>query len=90
MITPKSVATLPPSLQVAYTLCNAGKGSKGIPFRIMNTSNTDIELFSGQKIADFYHLIDSVQCPFSDVYYVCSSSTERPTVEDELKAALSN
>ena len=53
----------------------------------MNTSNTDIELFSGQKIADFCPMIKSLQCPFSDVNYVYST-TEHPTVEDELKAAL--
>ena len=88
MITPKPSANLPPSLQVAYTICNAGQGGKGIPVRIMNASNTDIEMFAGQKIADFCPMIESLQCPFPGVNYVASTAAH-PSVQDELSAALS-
>ena len=67
MITPKPSANLPPSLQVAYTICDAGQGGKGIPARIMNASNTEIEMFAGQKIADFCPMIEFLQCPFPGV-----------------------
>ena len=42
MITPKPSANLPPLLQVAYTICNAGQGGKGIPVRIMKCSTSKI------------------------------------------------
>ena len=88
MITPKPSANLSPSLQVAYTICNAGQGGTGIAVRIMNASNTDIEMFAGQKIADFCPMIESLQCPFPGVNYVASTAAH-PSVQDELSAALS-
>ena len=89
MITPKPSANLPPSLQVAYTICNAEQGGKGIPVRIMNASNTTIEMFSGQKIADFCPMIESPQCPSPGVNYVASTA-RYPSVQDELAAAISD
>ena len=89
MITPKPSANLPPSLQVAYTISNAGPGGKGIPVRIMNASNTDIEMFSGQKIADFCPMVESIQCPFPEVNYV-GSTARYPSVQGEITAALSD
>ena len=89
MITPKPSANVPPSLQVAYTISNAGPGGKGIPVRIMNASNTDIEMFTGQKIADFCPMVESIQCPFPEVNYV-GSTARYPSVQGEITAALSN
>ena len=89
MITPKPSANLPPSLQVAYTICNAEQGGKGIPVRIMNASNTTIEMFSGQKIADFCPMIESPQCPSPGVNYVAITA-RYPSVQDELAAAISD
>ena len=87
MITPKPSANLPPSLQVAYTISNAGPGGKGIPVRIMNASNTEIEMFSGQKIADFCPMVESIQCPFPEVNYVGSTAIY-PSVQGDITATL--
>ena len=33
-----------------------------------------LEMFSGQKIADFCPMVESIQCPFPEVNYVGSTA----------------
>ena len=44
-ITPKPNANLTSSLQVAYTICNAGQGDTGIPVSLMNALNHYLNVF---------------------------------------------
>ena len=72
------ISSLPGSILAAYTVYQA-KG-KLIPVRLMNTSNTDIELQKGQNVSKFCALIEGFtpsQPPRptdAEVYLSCSTS----------------
>ena len=48
--------TLPSSILAAYSICQVQ--GRNLPVRIMNTSNIDIELHAGQKVGEFYPVLD--------------------------------
>ena len=74
-------------MHVAYSICIAGSANTDIPVCIMKTSNNDIELFLSQKIAELCPMVEPLQCPASEVNYMCN--TAHRSAASELKAAIS-
>ncbi|MEL7426754.1 MAG: RNase H-like domain-containing protein [Bacteroidota bacterium] len=91
MISPLSdSSTISHSIITAYTVCHAD--ARNVIVRLMNTSNTNIELQVGQKIGEFCPLVEA---PCQNNYsldnnnFSCSTRVT-PGVSSELEAALSD